>query len=73
LVAEHVRDVLGDFDHDIPCTRRTPAIVPARNGRTMLCRVLLSDADLRKELEVGRLVLDPWDLLMQVSGGRASG
>ena len=26
--------------------------------------MLLSDADLRKELEAGRLVLDPWDPAM---------
>jgi hypothetical protein len=26
--------------------------------------VLLSDVDLRKELEAGRLVLDPWDRAM---------
>src|SRR5689334_24961866 len=47
-----------------PRTLRTPATVPARKGRTRLWRVLLSDVDLRKELEAGRLVLNPWDPAM---------
>ena len=41
--------------------RRTTGDSPGARGRSP---VLLSDVDLRKELEAGRLVLDPWDPAM---------